>query len=128
MANTDLRLISTRFPADLVRRIDALAAAQRQTRAAVMERLLLDSLDQAELSVRALTDPLIGPALAGALAKPGVLRALMATLREDLKPEQMQMFGNALQALEVAGAKAAKLTTAHAVTPRQRPRSRRRAK
>lgn len=100
MASTDLRLISMRLREDLLRRVDALAAAQHLTRSAVIEQLLLKSIEEDEIGIQVLTDPIVGRALLGAIAKPEVLRAMTGVIRSELTDEQLHLFTRAMASLD----------------------------
>lgn len=125
MSKTDLRLISLRLPADLLGRVDALAGAKHETRSAMIEHLLRDAIDSEELLVRAMTDPIVAPAILGAMAQPEVLRAMTATMRQQLTDEQLQLFTKSMHALEQQTRTPA---AAKAATPRRRPKQKKRGK
>ena len=82
----------------VVERLDAVAAAQDLSRSKLIERLVIDGLQDMELEVRALTDPVVGPAIINAFARPEVLRAMANVLRQDLSDDQLQLFQQAMHA------------------------------
>ena len=121
-----LRLISLRLPADLLTRVDQIAGAKGESRTASIERLIRDGIDDEENFVRMATDPVVGPAIFGAFAKPEVVRALMQALRQDLTDEQLDLFQRGVSTLDQQ--LHAKPAAATAATPRRRPRAKSRSK
>lgn len=115
---SELRLISFRIPQDLLTRIDNIAGAKGDSRTQVIEELLRDSIEHEEQLVRAMTDPIVGPAILSALAKPEVMRALTSSLRQDLTDEQLQLFQRATESISAVVTSS---TPAPKVTPRRRP-------
>lgn len=96
----NLRLISMRISDDLLKRVDALAGAQHITRSAAIESLLASAIEDTELSVRMMTDPVVGRAILGAIATPEVLRALTAAMRSELTDDQLQLFSRSMATLD----------------------------
>lgn len=92
-----LKIAVTVEPA-LLERIERLAKAKGQNRSRFIEELIRDQIDQEELTVKALTDPVIGPALAGMFARPDILRAMTAQLRQDMTDEQLKLFTGSIEA------------------------------
>lgn len=82
----------------LLKRLDALAKAKGESRSEAVERLLLDALDDEELAVRAITNPVIAQAILGAISQPEVMRAMLHAMREDLDADQLQLFSQAMTA------------------------------
>jgi hypothetical protein len=101
MAQSDKRIISFLAPGHLVKRIDGIAAAQNASRSAVIERLLIDSLNEQEDWIRMATDPVVAPAIFGALSQPGVLRAMSAAMREQLSDDQLDLFSKAMHTMQL---------------------------
>ena len=90
--------LSVYIDADLLRRLDRLAAARDVSRSKLVEEMLLDQLGNSELHVAAMTNPTIVNALMGAMARPEVLRAMSSAMREDVDDEQLQLFQRAINA------------------------------
>jgi hypothetical protein len=80
-----------------------LAKAQRVTRSQLVERLLRDALDPEEMAVKAFTNPQIMTAFGRAFSAPGVLRQMVEVLGEELQPEQLELFQNAMEELATGG-------------------------
>lgn len=85
---------------DLVKRIDRIASARDLSRSKYIEQALESSITDDEVTVQALTDPVIGPAFMSAFAKPEVLRAMSATLKQDLNDEQLSLFQRAMAGMQ----------------------------
>ena len=77
---------------DTVQRLDKLAAAEDMSRSKLVSDLLLSGLEDRELTVKVMTDPVVAPAMMSALAKPEILRAMMNVMRESLSDEQLELF------------------------------------
>ncbi len=85
-------LISMRLPVELVKRIDRMAKLRDVARSVVVQEFISEAIDQQELTVKAMTDPLVSQALMQAFARPEVLRALGSVMREDLTDDQLSLF------------------------------------
>lgn len=83
----------------LVARIDKLAAAVGQSRSAWIEALLREAIEDEETSVKALTDPVVGPALLNMFKDRDVLRGLARVMSEELRPDQLQLFADRVSKL-----------------------------
>ena len=82
----------------ILKRLDAIAKAKGESRSEAVERFLVDALDDEELTVRAMTNPVIAQAILGAMAQPNVMRAMMHAMREDLDDDQLELFSQAMTA------------------------------
>ena len=91
---------------ETVKRLDDLAAAKNTSRSRFCEQLILDGLQDSELTVRAMTTPVVRDALFSVLAKPDVLRAIMRGMQDELSDDQLELFSRAMigasQAVEKA--------------------------
>jgi predicted transcriptional regulator len=81
-----------RLPVELVKRIDRMAKLRDVARSVVVQEFISEAIDQQELTVKAMTDPLVSQALMQAFARPEVLRALGSVMREDLTDDQLSLF------------------------------------
>jgi hypothetical protein len=77
---------------ETVERLDKLAGAEDMSRSKLVSDLLTSGLEDRELTVKVMTDPVVAPAMMSALAKPEILRALMGVMRESLSDEQLDLF------------------------------------
>ena len=91
-------IVSLYFDAELVKRIDRLAAADDTSRSRYIERLVTDGIEQEERTVRVLTDPVIAPTMMKALASPEILRAMAQLMRQDMTDDQLQLFTQTMAA------------------------------
>ena len=107
-------IITITIPAELLTRLDDLADAKGVARSALIAELVQDGIDQAETTVKALTHPVLGPAMARAFSQPGVLRAMAAVIGQELEPEQLQLFKKAIGQMNEP-------EPATSPTPRRRP-------
>ena len=89
-----------------VERLDALAAAQNMSRSKFCESLITEGLEESEVTVRAMSNPVIQRALFEVLGKPDVLRSITRSMRDELTDEQLELFQRAMigatQAVEKA--------------------------
>jgi hypothetical protein len=90
MAKT--QLISMRLPAELVQRMDRMAKLRDVPRSQVVYEFISESIDQEELTVKAMTDPILSGAMMQAFARPEVLRALGSVMRDQLTDDQLSLF------------------------------------
>jgi predicted transcriptional regulator len=89
----------------LIERLDRVARATRSNRSAVISDMIEAGLDQAEMMVKATSDPVLMRAVGQVMTDPGVMRQMIAGLRMELTDEQMQLFHDRLGAFEtLAGA------------------------
>jgi metal-responsive CopG/Arc/MetJ family transcriptional regulator len=118
-------IVSLYFDTDLVKRIDRLAASQDVSRSKWIEAIVSERIDDEEMTVRVMTDPVVAPAMMSALAKPEILRAMTSIMREQLTDEQLSLFSQVMHtAGEHASKRAAKRTAAKR-TPRAVKRQKR---
>ena len=82
----------------LLKRIDQLAKAKGESRSEAIEHLLLDALEDEELAVRAISNPVISQALLGAMAQPQVMRSMLHAMRSELSDDQLELFSKAMTA------------------------------
>lgn len=94
-------IVTLYFDADLVKRIDRLAAADDRSRSKYIEDLVKEGIDKQEMAVRTMTDPVIAPVMMKALASPEVLRALLSMMRTELTDEQLSLFQQTMAAASV---------------------------
>ena len=119
-------IVSLYFDADLVKRIDRLAASHDISRSKWIEAIVAERIDDEELSVRVMTDPVVAPAMMNALAKPEILRAMTGILREQLTDEQLSLFSQVMHTAGEQATKRAKRTAAKRdarAAKRRRPKS-----
>jgi hypothetical protein len=90
--------------ADLKERLEKLARFEELSVSRLVGKLLRDSVEQEELVVKAMSDPVLGPAMASAFARPEVLRALGSVLREDLSDDQLRLFSAVTHGVVAAAA------------------------
>lgn len=81
----------------LIVRLDSLAKRSRLTRSALVERLLRDSLDQAESFIQFISDPIGGRAIVEAFGRPEVIRCFARALNEEIDPKQLKLFTDAIE-------------------------------
>src|SRR5690349_7950213 len=74
------------------RRVDRLGKMAGVGRSAMIEQLVVDSIEQTENVVKAATDPVLMNALAKVLTEPGMLGAMMSSLRTEVGDDQLQLF------------------------------------
>jgi len=119
MPDTKLRVTVT-VDIPLMARIDKLAAAVGQSRAAWIEARVRDAIEDEETSVKALTDPVVGPALLNMFKDRDVLRGLARVLQDELHPEQLQLFADRVSQLAGGKPRASKAHPAKQWPPRGR--------
>lgn len=95
--------VSVALTKTLVERLDQVRVPLGESRSGLIERLVLDGLDQVELTARATTDPVLMGAFARALGEPGVLRSLLDSLKADLTDEQLELFARQMDGLSGKG-------------------------
>lgn len=91
MAKQKRRITLTLDPA-LVKRVDRMAKATRESRSAVVEDLLRDGLEDQEMFVKAMGNPLLRESLGRAFASKDVLRQMAAVIGDDLGDDQLELF------------------------------------
>ncbi len=91
--------VSVAIDGDLVKRLDRLGKAAQQSRSELICDLVLSGLEQAELIVKATSDPVLMGAMGRVMADPAVLRNMIAGLRSELSEEQLDLFKTRLDAL-----------------------------
>lgn len=123
-------IVSLYFDSDLVKRIDRLAASHDISRSKYIERVVAESIEDDEIAVRVMTDPVVAPAMLSALAKPEILRAMTGLLREQLSDEQLNLFSQVMHSAGKSAAKRAERTAAKqdARAAKQRQKRKRRVK
>jgi predicted transcriptional regulator len=104
MARKKMKTSIALMPA-LIERLDRVARATRSSRSVVISDMIEAGLDQAEMMVKATSDPVLMRAVGQVMTDPGVMRQMIAGLRMELTDEQMQLFHDRLGAFEtLAGA------------------------
>jgi predicted transcriptional regulator len=88
----------------LLKRVDSVARALALSRSRLLEQLVRDGIEEQETWARALANPLIAKALGLAIGQPGVLKAMAEAMGEELRPEQMELFKQAMQHVVSLGA------------------------
>jgi predicted transcriptional regulator len=84
---------------ELKKRLDRLGKVAGQSRSELIGDLLLSVLEQAELVVKATSDPVLMGAIGRVMADPGVLRNMIVGLRSELSEDQLDLFKTRLDAL-----------------------------
>jgi hypothetical protein len=74
----------------LLKRVDRAAETLQLTRSEFLQRVVESYLDESELQVKALADPVVRAAFLQAMMTPGVPKAMAAALGEELSPDQQQ--------------------------------------
>lgn len=83
----------------LVERIGRLAAATGQSRSSWVESQLRNLVDDEEIGVKALTDPVVGPALVGMFKDRDVLRGFAKLVTDQLSDKQLGLFAERVSKL-----------------------------
>jgi predicted transcriptional regulator len=91
MARTTVTVTLSMAPG-LVERIDRLAKATGLSRSAWVQQQIANAIDDEEMAVKALTDPLVAPALLGVFKDRDVMRGLANLMGEQLSDQQLQLF------------------------------------
>lgn len=76
----------------MLRRIDRIAAAKKQTRCAWFRDVVADAIDQDEAAVKVFTDPLLRETLLKAFGQPGMLKAFAEAVGTELQTDQLKLF------------------------------------
>lgn len=84
---------------DLVKRIDMIASAKRQSRSAWFEQAARDAMDQEEAAVKFFSDPLLSGAFLKAFSQPGMLKNFAEVIGSDLEPDQLKLFEQRISGL-----------------------------
>jgi predicted transcriptional regulator len=100
--------LSLYVSATLKQRLERLAAAKDDSISVVVEQLLGDAIEQEELTVKAVHDPVLGPAMMHAFTRPEVLRALLGVIREDVSDDQLKLFSATMSGVRAAASVGAK--------------------
>lgn len=90
----------------MLKRIDRLAAAKKQSRSAWFSETIADGLDQEEAAVKVFTDPLLRETLVKAFSAPGMLQQFAAAVGDELSQDQLKLFESRIAGV-VAESKAA---------------------
>lgn len=90
--------IAISMDADLVKRLDRLAPQMHRNRSELIEIFVRQQMDETEAGASVLTNPVVGPIILEALSKPEILRAMAGVMSEKMTDQQMQLFGQAMQA------------------------------
>ncbi len=108
MARKKLK-VSVAIDGELVNRLDRLSEAAGQSRSALVCELVIAGLEQAELMVKATSDPVLMGAIGRVMADPLVLRNMVAGLRSELSDEQLDLFKSRLDAFTTGAAAVTKV-------------------
>lgn len=84
---------------ELVKRVDEIASAKRQSRSAWIEASMRESIDQDEAAVKFFSDPMLSGAFLKAFSEPGMLKQFAQTIGSDLEPDQLKLFGERVSGL-----------------------------
>ena len=84
---------------ELIKRLDRVARAARQSRSELITDLVESGLGQAEMMIKATADPVLMAAVGKVMADPGVLRNMVAGLRSELSDEQLELFKSRLDSM-----------------------------
>lgn len=99
--------VSIAMSPGLVKQLDRLAKVGGQSRSELIERLVLEGIEQEETFIKATQQPALMQALARAFSQPGVLKQMAATMNEEMSDEQLNLFQQAMGQLEARAASAA---------------------
>ena len=89
-------ILSVSIDADLVHKLQELADAVGRSRSSYVEALLREAVDQESDTIKALQHPVLGPALVSAFRSRDVLKAMAEVIGDELKPEQLHLFREAM--------------------------------
>lgn len=93
------RRVSLSLDEQVLKRIDRVAEAQQRSRSQTVEGLVLDGLQGVEGFVQMMGNPVLREHFAQALAQPGVLSELAATMGRQLDPGEMELFAETFEKL-----------------------------
>jgi hypothetical protein len=89
---------SVAFRPSLVKRLDRVAVVRGVSRSQLITDMIEAGLDDEELVAKAVSDPVVFPAMVQAFAQPGVMRALLDAIRAEVSEDQLKLFQQAVQA------------------------------
>lgn len=78
----------------MLKKLDRLAKAFGVSRSVMIERTLREALEDTELSVAALTDPVVSGALVQMMSNRDVLRTLAKAFGEGASEQQLELFAS----------------------------------
>lgn len=93
-------IISVTIEPELLKRLDDLADAQAVPRSQLIETLIRQGIEDEEIAVRAVTNPVILNAFMGAFRDRAVVKAMASAVGDELSPEQLNLFRQAMTALD----------------------------
>ncbi len=108
---------------DLVKRLDRVARASRQSRSQLITDLVVGGLEQTEVMIKATSDPVLMAAVGKVMGDPGVLRNMVSGLRSELSDEQLELFKSRLDSMTTEAmrqAASASVTTVKVVKDRRK--------
>jgi hypothetical protein len=70
------------------------------SRSQLITDIIEAGLDDEELVAKAVSDPVVFPAMVQAFAQPGVMRALLEAMKADVTEEQLNLFQQAVGTIE----------------------------
>lgn len=91
--------ISITIDGEIVKRVGRLAKASNRSRSAMIEQLIRDGVEDAEMTVQAFTDPVLLQAFAGAFGNRDVLKAMASAVHEEMTDVQLDLFVDRLKGL-----------------------------
>ncbi len=99
MATKNRQQISITVDPHILKRIDRVAKQRDIPRSQVIDRLLRDSIAQAETEAKLLGDPLVMQAFSKAMSAPGVMSAMAAAMGGELTDKQQLQLRELLEGL-----------------------------
>jgi hypothetical protein len=118
-------IVSISIGPELLQRVDDLADAQGVPRSQLIVKLISEGIEDDEMAVRALMNPVVMQAMTTAFRDPMVLRGMAAAVGQELSSEQLQLFHQAMSAASDAVIPAATAAGTPASTPRPKKREKR---
>jgi len=93
-------IITVTIEPELLKRVDDLADVQGLPRSQLIEHLITQGINDEEIGVKAMTNPVVVNALMKSFRDPTVLRALANAVGEELSPDQLNLFRQAMSAVD----------------------------
>jgi len=98
----NMQRVSLSIDPKLWRRVERLAKASKRSRSDVVCGFIRDGLDDAEVFVKAMSNPVLVDAFSKVFASRDVVKSMASVVGEELSDEQLKLFERTMSKLSAA--------------------------
>jgi hypothetical protein len=80
----------------IIRDIEKLAKIQKTSKSRLVEKFILQALDQEKHIAKVMCNPVLSAAICNAFANPSIINIMMRELGQELNPQQLELFRKAV--------------------------------